>query len=67
MPAPAALVALYREAFAVHGPRALWSRRPVVSPTIADVLAITGSLRVEGDLPARRLAERIESACHAAQ
>jgi hypothetical protein len=58
--------ALYRQAFASYGARALWSSRPVESPTIADLLAITESLRVEGDLAARRLAEQIETACRAA-
>jgi hypothetical protein len=38
----------------------------VPKPTCADALAITRSLRVEGDLNARRLAERIEQACRAA-
>jgi len=32
----------------------------------ADVLAITESLRVEGGLPGRRLAERLVAACRAA-
>ncbi|KUG28739.1 hypothetical protein ASZ90_001381 [hydrocarbon metagenome] len=36
------------------------------NPTRADALAITQSLRVEGDLGARRLAEQIEQACRAA-
>jgi hypothetical protein len=35
----------------------------VPNPTPADALAITYSLRVEGDLRARRLAEQIEQAC----
>ena len=35
-------------------------------PTAADALAITHSLRVEGNLEARRLAEQIEQACRAA-
>lgn len=56
---------LYREAFANYGARALWSSRPVADPTPADALAITNSLRVEGDLNARRLAERIEALCRA--
>ena len=58
--------ALYRRAFAEFGASALWSSRPVGDPTPADALAITRSLRVEGDLRARRLAERIEEACRAA-
>ncbi|MGH7118114.1 MAG: hypothetical protein ACREFP_03835 [Acetobacteraceae bacterium] len=56
---------LYRRAFADFGTTALWSSRPVPDPTPADALAITRSLRVEGDLRARWLAERIEEACRA--
>lgn len=64
---PDDLAALYRRAFADFGASALWSSRPVPNPTPADALAITRSLRVEGDMRARRLAERIEQACrHAA-
>ncbi len=65
-PAPAELRALYDEAFRAFGPLALWSSRPVERPTIADLLAITESLRVEGGLPGRRLAERIVASCRAA-
>lgn len=57
---------LYRKAFAEFGCMALWSSRPVEHPTPGDALAITESLRVEGNLDARRLAERIESLCRAA-
>ncbi len=57
------LAALYRRAFAEFGASALWSSRPVPDPRPEDALAITRSLRVEGDLRARRLAERIEAAC----
>jgi hypothetical protein len=57
---------LYRRAFEDFGASALWSSRPVPHPTPADALAITRSLRVEGDLRARRLAEQIEDACRAA-
>ena len=65
---PDDLAALYRQAFADFGASALWSSRPVPNPTPADALAITRSLRVEGDMRARRLAERIEQACrHAAR
>jgi len=60
------LVSLYRLAFQKFGVSALWSSRPVPDPTPADALAITHSLRVEGDLDARRLAEQIEQACRAA-
>ena len=66
VPATAELRALYRRAFAEYGPVALWSSRPVREPTVADLLAITESLRVEGDLAARKLAEQIEHACRAA-
>jgi hypothetical protein len=54
---------LYRRAFAEYGVVTLWSSRQAKSPTAADVLAITRSLPVEGDLGARRLAERIEELC----
>ena len=57
---------LYRRAFEEFGVSALWSSRPVPNPTPADALAITHSLRVEGNLRARRLAEQIEDACRAA-
>ena len=59
-------VALYRRAFREFGAVALWSSQPVPDPTPADALAITHSLRVEGNLAARRLAEQIEQACRAA-
>lgn len=60
------LVSLYRRAFEDFGASALWSSRPVRNPTPEDALAITRSLRVEGDMRARRLAEQIEQACHRA-
>ena len=63
---PADFVSLYRRAFEEFGASALWSSRAVPSPTPADALAITYTLRVEGDLEARRLAEQIEQACRAA-
>jgi hypothetical protein len=59
-------VSLYRQAFERFGASALWSSKPVPDPTPADALAITYSLRVEGDLQARGLAEAIEQACRAA-
>ena len=65
-PAPENLRALYREAFRDYGLRALWSSRPVAEPTIADILAITESLRVEGGVAGRRLEEQIVTACRAA-
>jgi hypothetical protein len=60
------LVKLYYRAFEEFGASALWSSKPVPDPTPADALAITHSLRVEGNLEARRLAEQIERLCHAA-
>jgi hypothetical protein len=60
------IATLYRRAFEQFGVSALWSSRPVAEPTAADALAITESLRVEGNLQARRLAEQIERACRAA-
>jgi hypothetical protein len=59
-------VNLYYRAFEEFGVSALWSSKPVPDPTPADALAITHSLRVEGNLEARRLAEQIERLCHAA-
>ena len=56
---------LYNRAFEQFGASALWSSRPVSEPTPADALAITHSLKVEGNLQARRLAEQIEQACRA--
>jgi hypothetical protein len=64
-PAPESLRALYAEAFRDYGFRALWSSRRVDQPTIADLLAITESLRVEGGLLGRQLAEQIVTACRA--
>ncbi len=61
--APEDYAALYRRAFAEFGTIALWSSRPVPDPTPADALAITRSLRVEGNMDSRRLAEAIERAC----
>jgi hypothetical protein len=58
-------ITLYRKAFQDFGASALWSSRAVPDPTPADALAITHSLRVEGNLEARRLAEQIEQACRA--
>jgi len=63
---PKDFVSLYRRAFKQYGVSALWSSRPVPNPTCEDALAITRSLRVEGDMNARHLAEQIEKACLAA-
>ena len=62
---PTDFVRLYRRAFEEFGASALWSSKPVPNPTPADALAITHSLRVEGNLEARRLAEQIERLCRA--
>lgn len=62
---PEDFVSLYRRAFEEYGASALWSSRPVPNPSCEDALAITRSLRVEGDLKARHLAEQIEQACRA--
>ena len=62
---PPDFATLYHRAFAEYGASALWSSRPVSDPTPADALAITYSLRIEGNLEARRLAEQIEQACRA--
>jgi len=43
-------VRLYKRAFKEFGTMALWSSKPVPDPTPADALAITRSLRVEGNL-----------------
>ena len=63
---PDDFASLYRRAFKEYGASALWSSSPVPEPTCEDALAITRSLRVGGDLNARRLAEQIEKACRAA-
>lgn len=65
-PAPQDVERLYHEAFATFGARALWSSQELEHPTVAAALSITESLRVEGTMDARRLAERIEALCRAA-
>ena len=57
--------ALYHRAFADYRVHALWNLRELDHPTPAEALVITRSLRIEGDLDARRLAEQIEQACRA--
>jgi len=57
---------LYARAFAEFGAAVLWNRQPVADPTPGDALAIARALRREGDMNARRLAEDIEAAAHAA-
>ena len=57
---------LYDKAFSDFGVSALWSRKPIQSPTITQALAIADALRTEGDLRARALAAEIETKCRAA-
>lgn len=64
-PKPLDFVSLYRRAFAEYGTRALWNMRPIDHPTRRDALAITNALRTHGGMKGRRLAEQIESLCHA--
>jgi len=64
--APEDYRALYREAFERFGAMALWNLRHLPDPTPGDALYIARSLRIEGNMDARRLAERIEAACRAA-
>jgi hypothetical protein len=59
-------VTLYRRAFEQFGTMALWFCKELPDPTPEDALAITRSLRIEGNRAARELAERIERACRAA-
>lgn len=59
-------VALYREAFARFQAHALWHMRSFEEPTKEDALAVARSLRMEGNLEARYLAEKIGQACRAA-
>ena len=56
-------VTLYRQAFAEYGAHALWNFRRFDSPSPEDALVVARALRIEGDLVARGLAERIEQAC----
>ena len=57
---------LYRRAFAEFGTLALWNLRRFETPTPEDALVVARALRIEGNLAARRLAEEMERACHAA-
>jgi len=58
--------ALYHRAFAEFGAIALWNVREIDHPSPEEALVITRSLRIEGDLRARSLAEEIERASRAA-
>jgi hypothetical protein len=57
---------LYRQAFAEFGSVALWNMRPLERPTPGAAMAITDALRTHGAMAGRRLAERIEELCRAA-
>lgn len=59
------LIALYRQAFAEFGTRALWNLQQFENPTVEDALGITRALRIKGNMAARRLAERIEGLARA--
>ena len=59
-------VSLYKRAFSEYRAHALWYIRSLDEPTPEDAIAVARALRTEGDLVARRLAEEIEQACHAA-
>ncbi|MBF0565506.1 MAG: hypothetical protein HQK89_09710 [Nitrospirae bacterium] len=65
VPAPDGIVSLYRQAFRDFGARSLWSRKPGVHPTIAQVLVIADALRREGSMETLPLAAQIEEACRA--
>ncbi len=65
IPEPDDFVSLYRSAFKEFGSRALWNVRELEEPSPKDALVIARYLRVEGNLAARRLAERIERVCRA--
>jgi hypothetical protein len=58
--------ALYREAFRRYKGMCLWNMRELSEPSAGVALATARQLRYEGDMEARRLAERIERAVHAA-
>jgi hypothetical protein len=64
--APESVRSLYHIAFDKFKTRALWNWREIDEPTIAQALTIADSLRLEGDLNARKLAFEIEGACRAA-
>jgi hypothetical protein len=61
-----AWIDLYRRAFEQYRVRALWNLRAIDAPTAEEALVVARALRVEGDMPARFLAEQIEQACRAA-
>lgn len=58
--------ALYHEAFRRYRTFCLWNIRESDDPSPAIALSAARHLRYEGDMEARRLAEQIERAVHAA-
>lgn len=58
-------VSLYRCAFAEYVAPALWNIRLFEDPSPAGALVVARALRYNGNLEARRLAERIEQVCRA--
>ena len=56
------LTALYNRAFTEYGTHALWNVKQLDDPSPHILRRTAHRLRVEGDLDARRLAERIEKA-----
>ena len=66
VPAPAPLVSLYHRAFQEFGAQALWNRREIAAPTIAEVLVVANCLRREGSMKCRPLIAAIEETCRAA-
>jgi hypothetical protein len=56
---------LYNRAFAEFGTSALWNLCELKDPTPRDALVTARQLRIEGDLDARRLAERLEKSARA--
>jgi hypothetical protein len=57
---------LYESAFEQFHTFALWHIRRFEQPTPEDALVVARALRQEGNMAARRLAEKIEQACRAA-
>lgn len=58
---------LYEEAFRRYKAVALWSYRQLENPNGTHALEVARALRQAGGMPARRFAEKIESAVRAAE
>lgn len=61
-----ALMRAYDEAWTLYEARCLWNIRRVAHPTMEEARNVARHLRQHGDMNARRLATRIESAAGAA-